>query len=203
MEAIGTYKDRAIASLTGKWGASAITILVYFIISSAASAALAYGIHEQMGNVATILLLPLGWGVTVYFLRLSRSENVDLGMIFDGFKDYIRIFLTELLVGIYTILWMLLLIVPGIIKSYSYAMTSFLLKDNAKLKYDQAIEESMRLMDGHKMDLFLLDLSFIGWFLLSCLTLGIGFLFLLPYWYTARAYFYQDLVAGNTDYQEY
>lgn len=203
MDAIGTYKDRAIASLAGKWGASAITILVYVIISSAASAVLTYGVHEQLGNLATILLLPLGWGVTVYFLRLSRSENVDLGMIFDGFKDYLRIFLTELLVGIYTLLWSLLLIVPGIIKGYSYTMTSFVLKDNAELKYDAAINESMRLMDGHKMELFLLDLSFIGWFLLSCLTLGIGFLFLIPYWNTARAHFYQDLLAGKSDYQEF
>lgn len=147
----------------------------------------------QLGNLLGLLMIPLSWGYAVLWLALARNENVDYGMLFDGFKDYLRIFLTLLLVQIYTILWMLLLIIPGIVKAYSYSMTSFILKDNPDMKYDAAINESMRMMQGHKMQLFLLDLSFIGWFFLSILTLGIGFLFLAPYVSTAHAHFYKDL----------
>ena len=147
----------------------------------------------QLGQLWGLFVIPLSWGYGVLWLALARNENVDYGMLFDGFKDYLRIFLTLLLVQIYTILWMLLLIIPGLVKCYSYSMTSFILKDNPEMKYDAAINESMRMMQGHKMKLFLLDLSFIGWFFLSILTLGIGFLFLQPYMSTAHAHFYEDL----------
>ena len=147
----------------------------------------------QFGQLWGLFMFPLVWGYGVLWLALARNENVDYGMLFDGFKDYLRIFLTLLLAQIYTILWMLLLIIPGLVKCYSYSMTSFILKDNPEMKYDAAINESMRMMQGHKMKLFLLDLSFIGWFFLSILTLGIGFLFLQPYMSTAHAHFYEDL----------
>jgi uncharacterized membrane protein len=100
-----------------------------------------------------------------------------------------------LLKAIYLILWTLLLIIPGIIKSYSYAMTEFILKDNPEMKNNAAIEKSMAMMQGKKMKLFLLDLSFIGWIILAILTLGLGFVLLVPYMYTARAAFYEDLKA--------
>ncbi len=74
-------------------------------------------------------------------------------------------------------------------------MTPYLLEDNPELKYNAAIEQSMRMMDGKKMQLFLLDLSFIGWCLLSILTLGIGLLWVQPYMLGARAAFYEDLKA--------
>lgn len=81
-------------------------------------------------------------------------------------------------------------------------MTSFVLADNPDMKYDAAIEESMRLMKGHKMDLFLLDLSMIGWGILSLLTAGIGLLFLAPYNTTAHAHFYEGLLAEDNAYSD-
>ncbi|MBP8089023.1 MAG: DUF975 family protein, partial [Phocaeicola sp.] len=93
----------------------------------------------------------------------------------------------------YTFLLTLLLVIPGIMKSYSYAMTLFILKDYPELQYDAAIEKSMAMMSGHKMKMFLLDLSFIGWAILCCFTLGIGFLFLAPYVEASHAAFYEDL----------
>lgn len=141
-------------------------------------------------------------GLRTLFPSHRTFRDADYGTLFDGFKDYLRIFLTMLLVQIYTVLWMLLLIVPGIIKSYSYSMTSFVLADNPDMKYDAAIEESMRLMKGHKMDLFLLDLSMIGWGILSLLTAGIGLLFLAPYNTTAHAHFYEGLLAEDNAYSD-
>lgn len=94
---------------------------------------------------------------------------------------------------IYAVLWALLLIIPGIVKAYSYAMTPYILYDNPKLQGNAAIELSMRMMRGHKLELFLLHLSFIGWFLLCILTLGIGFLWLTPYVHSTQAAFYEDV----------
>ena len=95
----------------------------------------------------------------------------------------------------FTILWSLLLVIPGIIKSYSYAMTSFILKGEPEMKNNAAIEKSMAMMEGNKMKLFMLDLSFIGWAILCIFTLGIGLLFLQPYVAISRAAFYEDLKA--------
>ena len=100
-----------------------------------------------------------------------------------------------ILTGIYTFLWTLLLIVPGIIKSFSYAMTAFVLRDNPELKFNGAIEKSMKMMDGHKFDLFYLYLTFIGWGFPSILTLGIGLLWFVPYMQSALAHFYEDVKA--------
>ena len=102
----------------------------------------------------------------------------------------------------FTILWSLLLVIPGIIKSYSYAMTSFILKDEPEMKNNAAIEKSMVMMDGNKMKLFMLDLSFIGWAILCLFTFGIGFFFLQPYMQASHAAFYEDLKAqqgGNVE----
>ena len=206
MDNISGYKDRAIESLTGKWGNSAIATLIYMIIFGGIAITFSYSdtfiqsgstILHPLGNIVQILLSPLVWGFEILFLKNIRKgdQELDLSMMFEGFKDYVRIMLTNLLVGIYTLLWTLLLIIPGIMKMYSYSMTNYILLDDPDLKYNSAIEKSMAMMNGHKMDLFLLDLSMIGWLILSIITCGIGLLFLAPYNLTAHAHFYEDLKA--------
>lgn len=199
MKTISEYKDMALLSLEGKWGKAAIATLIVFIILELFGSSPSFFMDPipsmVLQGVFSLLLLPLVWGHFIFFLRLIRDENLDYGHLFDGFNQYFRIFLAELLRGIYILLWALLLIIPGLIKEYSYAMTEFILKDNPEMSGEEAICESMRLMQGHKMQLFLLDLSMIGWLILSILTLGIGLLFLMPYNYTAHAHFYEDLKA--------
>ena len=199
MKTISEYKDMALQSLEGKWGKAAIATLIVFIILELFGSSPSFFMDPipsmVLQGVFSLLLLPLAWGYITFFLRIIRDENLDYGHLFDGFNQYFRIFLAELLKGIYILLWALLLIIPGLIKEYSYAMTEFILKDNPEMSGEEAICESMRLMQGHKMQLFLLDLSMIGWLILSILTLGIGLLFLLPYNYTAHAHFYEDLKA--------
>ena len=187
----------ACESLSGKWGFGAIALIICWIIVGTPVTVLNYQSDVQIGQLWGIAMLPLTWGYVVMWLDVVRKNEVNYGSLFDGFKDYLRIFLTLLLTGIYTFLWMLLFIVPGIVKCYSYSMTSYILKDNPDMKYDAAINESMRMMQGNKMKLFLLDLSFIGWFLLCILTLGIGLLFLYSYVNAAHAHFYEDLKAGE------
>ena len=199
MKTISEYKDMALQSLEGKWGKAAIATLIVFIILELFGSSPSFFMDPipsmVLQGVFSLLLLPLAWGYITFFLRIIRDENLDYGHMFDGFNQYFRIFLAELLRGIYILLWALLLIIPGLIKEYSYAMTEFILKDNPEMSGEEAICESMRLMQGHKMQLFLLDLSMIGWLILSILTLGIGLLFLMPYNYTAHAHFYEDLNA--------
>ena len=201
MKTISEYKDMALKSLEGNWTKAAVASLILFAIMDIFGSSPSLFLDPVPSSIfqvgITIVLIPLAWGYVVFFLRLIRKENTDYGRLFDGFSQYVRIFLAEMLKGIYIFLWTLLLIVPGLIKNYSYAMTEFILEDNPEMNGEQAICESMRLMQGHKMDLFLLDLSMIGWLILSVLTLGIGLLFLYPYFYSAHAHFYEDLVAEN------
>lgn len=107
--------------------------------------------------------------------------------------NYWRHVWAVLLRGIYTVLWSLLLIVPGIIKALSYAMTYYVLEDYPELSVNKSIELSMAMMKGRKYDLFYLYLSLIGWFLLSLLTLGIGLLWFYPYAQACQHAFYQDV----------
>lgn len=195
MKTYAELRQSAWDALSEKWGMSAVTTLVYLVI------AIVLGMISLY--IATLLItLPITWGFTVLFLGVYRDgEDVKVEKLFDGFKDYGRILGTTLLSYVYIVLWTLLLIIPGIIKGYSYALTPFILKDHPELKFNGAIEESMRLMDGRKMRLFVLDLTFIGWGLLCIITCGIASLWVQPYMYTAHAAFYQEVLeeenAGN------
>lgn len=194
------YKNRALANLDKAWAPAAIATLIFYVVTLAITYSIEFGIGSEYSLLATLITLPLSYGILVLFLDFARGENIENSKLFDGYKyGFQRIFTTGLLQLIYTVLWYLLLIIPGIIKSYSYSMTYYILKDNPELKNNAAIEKSMQMMDGHKMDLFLLHLSFIGWAILCLLTMGIGFIFLIPYIYTAQAHFYEDLKKQSID----
>lgn len=180
------FREAAWAQLTGNWKPAVLVTLVYILIVGAMEGA------KSLSFLSIFVLGPLSYGYYVSFLNSKRTgEVVRIENLFDGFKDYARVFLTNLLQSIYIVLWTLLLIVPGIIKSISYSQTFFVLKDNPELKNNAAIERSMAMMEGHKMEYFCLILSFIGWLLLGILTLGIGLLWVNPYIATATAHFYE------------
>jgi uncharacterized membrane protein len=102
------------------------------------------------------------------------------------------------MVGLFTFLWSLLLFIPGIIKSYSYSMTLYIISEDPSIGVMDAITKSREMMNGYKFKKFLLDLSFIGWFLLCIITLGIGFLWFIPYVGVAGAAFYNDIKPTTT-----
>ena len=195
------YKNRALASLEGNWGKTAIATLIFLILSMGIS----WTVTTPMGDnlvmsystqgFLTLLCLPLGWGFVVYFLNLIRNDNTDYERLFDGYKDFIRIFLTEFLVNLATGIGMILLIIPGLIIGSGLVMTGFILKDDKEISAVDAMKKSWEMTDGHKGALVLLFLSFLGWIILSIFTLGIGMLFLYPYMQTALAHCYEDLKA--------
>ena len=149
---------------------------------------------SNISNILSLLALPLSWGLTVSLLRNHREESVDLENLFDGFRGgrYTRVFCALFLVRLFTILWTLLLIIPGIMKAFSYALTPYILLDEPELTARQAITRSCEIMQGRRWKLFCLQLSFIGWGILSLLTFGIGILWLVPYMNASVAAFYED-----------
>ena len=143
------------------------------------------------------VMLPMMLGFANAFLRLlTGGENDILGNTYKiATKNYWHKMWGMFLMHIFIFLWSLLFIIPGIIKMFSYAMTPYILEENPELSAGEAIDRSRAMMKGHKFDLFWLWLSFIGWFILSLLTLGIGGLWLGPYQQTAIAAFYEDVKA--------
>ncbi len=151
-----------------------------------------------VGAFASILVSgPITYGVIRLFLKQAREDcEMNIADMFCGFQDcFGDSFLIGLLVSIFTALWSLLFFVPGIIKSYSYSMAYYIKQDNPELNANQCIKASMALMEGHKMDLFILDLSFIGWYIVGSLCLGIGTLWVAPYHQAAHAQFYNSIKA--------
>ena len=193
MKSSAAYRDAAWNSLSGNWGSAVVFTLVYFVIACIAGVidgALALG-----SSVLTALLTaPVTYSYNIMFLDNQRSGKAfDVQALFEGYNDYLRITGTYLLMCVYIFLWTLLLVVPGIIKSISYSQTLYVLRDEPALTYNGAIERSMAMMEGHKMEYFLLILSFIGWYILGIISLGIGFLWINPYVSRTMAFYYEDL----------
>ena len=181
-------KARAKDAMKNNWGVAIVVFLVYGLITSALSA-------TGIGALATGLLTV---GISAFFLTVIRNGKAEFESFFNGLTDNIGTkFISMLLVQIYIMLWTLLFYIPGIVKSYSYAMTPYILLDKPELSANEAITDSRMMMRGHKMELFLLDLSFIGWILLSILTCGILFIYVVPYMQAARAEFYRTLKGEN------
>ncbi|MBD1371524.1 DUF975 family protein [Hazenella sp. IB182357] len=135
-------------------------------------------------------------GFIAIFMHIARQQKVSVSILFKYYKSgnlYVKSLIWYILYSIYLLLWTLLLIIPGFIKSYSYAMSSYILNDNPELSANQAITQSRKMMDGHKLDLFLLHLSFIGWIILGIITFGIGFIWITPYMQATEAMFYRNL----------
>lgn len=137
---------------------------------------------------------PLEVGAQRYFLESTqfRFNLKDIAYSF-GSGHYINIVVTMLLKGIYNFLWSLLFVIPGIIKGYSYSMVPFILAENPALSPNRAITLSRKMTRGHKWDMFVLDLSFLGWYMLGALLFAVGILFVAPYYNSTRAQLYLAL----------
>lgn len=132
-------------------------------------------------------------GYARFNLTMLDGEKPSIDAIFSGFSRWQTAACARLLMGLYVLLWSLLFVIPGIIASYSYAMTRFILADNPDMTASEAIRRSKQMMSGNRWRLFCLHLSFIGWSILATLAFGIGHLWLHPYKQAASAAFYLDL----------
>ena len=200
-------RTQARETLQGKWTQPVLATLILFAIGgllqgfSKSQSAILVGLYFLLYLLG---VLNLQYGFNVAILRFNRGREKTINEMFSaGLKeDYGRVLGIVLLRAVFVFLWMLLLIIPGIIKAYSYAMTDFIAEDNPELEANECINRSMAMMDGHKMELFLLDLSYIGWILLGCITFGIGMLWVSPWITMAHVKFYEQLKAESPAYAE-
>ena len=184
--------DLAATSPTGYQAAALITSPEFIALQKTAT---------RTSGISTLLqfllVLPLSLGFLNAFRKLlvARDSQILSNTFRIGFSNYWHKVWGNFLRGLFIFLWSLLFVIPGIIKIFSYAMTPYILEEHPELSANDAIDRSRAMMKGHKFDLFWLFLSFIGWFILAFFTLGIGFLWLVPYVQTSVAGFYEDVKA--------
>lgn len=181
-------KAHAKQSLQGKWGIAIGTLLVSSIILGAAGV-------TYVGPL--ILSGVLEVGLAIVFLEIIRNWQCEFGDMFKGFNNFGTTCLAGILKSVFTALWSLLFVIPGIVKAYSYSMTGYILADHPEMSPNEAITASRQMMDGHKADLFVLDLSFIPWYLLCGITFGLAGFYVIPYVTATKAAFYEALKAEN------
>ena len=182
-------------ALKGKWGIAILTFLLYNLIMGIGSLSVRgdSGINFMYSAVPLIFGGPLALGAAGFSLSMARKQEAKPEQLFDGFKYFVNSMLTYWLMIVIVVLWALLLIVPGIIRALSYAMTFYILSEQPTLDAKAALDQSRSMMDGHKLRLFNLCLRFFLLALLCLLTLGIGFLWLIPYVNVTMAAFYDDI----------
>jgi len=186
-------------SLNGNWGLAVGTTVMFLLLLGLVPEIIDLIIPFAGTIIYTILVSgPLVLGLSIFSLSLSRNQNTKFELIFDGFKKFDVSLGAYFLTTIFTLLWSLLLIIPGIIAAYSYSMTYYIIADNDSIGTLDAINESKRMMRSNKKKLFFLDCRLVGWLLLAIVTCGIGFLWYAPYYNVCHAKFYDNLKKGNT-----
>ena len=162
-----------------------------------------FGLGSLLALAQLIIGGTIQLGYAQYLLKQQNRASFDFNDLFSQFERFGQGFLQSFLRGLYVFLWSLLFVIPGIIQGYAYAMTPFIMAENPHMTASEAISASKVLMAGHKGELFILDLTFIGWDILAALTLNLGHLALNPYKNAAYAAFYKDITAPhviNADY---
>ncbi len=212
----GLLKQNAKNALSGRyWPAFAVT-LICALLGAAQSFRLVFNLHTYRSYSHVFrITLPLwgNWGViglllSIFFVSVllvgqarffmeNRQGFAPVSSLFSAFhrEGYWNLVKIQFLKGLYIFLWSLLFIVPGIIKAYQYSMVEYIAAENPYLPADRVFALSRAMTDGEKGALFLLDLSFIGWYLLGVLAFGVGLLFVLPYYQATWAEGYAALRA--------
>lgn len=209
------YKNAALAALKGTWEQSIVATFILLVLSELVNVGI-WGVSlfdlgkDQLSGPIVIcvfacvllsylifLVFPVVVGFANAFnsLYYESDRRILTNMNKLSLRDFARSGMTMFLMGLVTSFFSLLLLVPGFIASMALFLTPYLLKDCPKLSAVEVLRLSNKMMKGHKMQLFKLQLSFIGWLVLNMLTLGIGTLWLVPYMMTTMAVFYQDVKA--------
>lgn len=185
-------KRRGRDVLSGNWGIALVTMVINGAISGLTSAIL-----PGLGGM--VVSGPMEFGVQRIYLSLQREREPSVEEIFSGFEHFLNCFLTGVLRGVFCFLWGLLLIVPGIVKSIAYSQVFFLLNDDPEMEAMDVLRASEDLMDGHKLEYFLLQLSFLPWILLCVFIVPL--FYVVPYISATNAAYYEYLCASQGEEQ--
>jgi len=208
------FKNESLDMLKNKWLLAIFVCFLFWLLAISAETFTSTSVKEiyqngqviretvekQSGTLGFINLIfagPISFGVAAFFLNLKRVRHGEVQDLFSGFNNFLKYFITNIVKTILIILWTMLLVIPGIIAYYKYSMTWYVFNDDPNLTYMEAIGRSKELMQGNKMALFSLQLSFIGWFFAAIFTLGLGFFPLLAYYKGAEVTFYEELIANE------
>ena len=185
-------KETAKARIRGHIGILFVIALLVGLIAGGASAI------PIVGQLACAIILGPAFSLAMVqiYLGIWAGVPADVMDAFACFNQFWSAFKVGFLQGLFTFLWSLLLFIPGIIKSYAYSQAMFILDDHPAIGAREALRRSEELMKGHKMELFVLELSFIGWHLLALVTFGLSYIYVTPYLSTTRAGFYRS-IAGD------
>lgn len=186
--------QRARESLSATWAEPVLITLAYSVVLVLISITMA---ESQLSLTWLLNLLiggPAAVGFASFYLGAIREQKFDVQLLKRGIHEFLKAFVTYLLVTLFIFLWALLFLIPGIIAGYSYSMVFYILCDRPELSISETLKQSQRLIYGKRWKLFCMDCRFIGWFLLCLLTLGIGFIWFWPYYMTTKTYFYEDLL---------
>ncbi|MDA9471541.1 DUF975 family protein [Enterococcus sp. 5H] len=218
----GRWKDSVLMCLVPTLVAIAIGLLLFFLLllpaitflqnnSDIMNSTASYDGNSGGGSggfVGGIIGALFSVGISWTFLDLLRGKRQEIRPFSDAFRGFagpviLAVICIYLLMTIFISLWLLLLVIPGIIKGYSYSQAYFIFYDEfeetgQRPGFLSCITQSRHLMKGHKGHLFVLDLSFIGWHILALLTFGIGYLWLTPYISATKAAFYENLPKATT-----
>lgn len=206
---IGNIKNESLNTLKNNWGTGILIHLCFFLISLLLEIlnSLEELVFNQVENSLLLILIFLiifiimnislvnanVMGSLKCFLKLAKGKKLEVKYYSFGFNHMFTAFKVGGAFCLFTFLWSLLLVIPGIIKSISYSMSFLIAIEYPEISGREALKLSIKLTDGYKWDIFLLGLSFIGWAFLSVLTLGIGFLWLSSYMDTAYCILYLKL----------
>jgi len=149
---------------------------------------------NSYGEMLSFLLAgPLQLGLCFFFLNLVRGEETRFELLFKGFKPLLTVLLCYAIIAALTIVGLILLIVPGIIVALGFSMTYYIIADDPEITFQVALEQSWKLTDGYKMELWVLNLRFIPWYILGLLCLIVGVFAVIPWHNTTLALYYEHL----------
>lgn len=181
-------KAQAKSDIKGHIGIWFATLLIYALVVAANE------LIPYVGFLITLLFLPvITLGIHCMLLDQAKGDDISVGELFGQFSQWWAAFKVLFLSGLFTFLWSLLLVVPGIIKGFGYSMAMYILAEEPEIGAREALRRSQEIMDGHKLELFGLHLSFIGWHLLGIITCGIAYIWVEPYIDATVTNFYNSI----------
>ncbi len=182
-----------------KWPFAVLIVVIAGVASAIGN------VIPGIGSVLTLVVAgPIEFGLAYCFLKQARDgEKMEIGDLFKGFTDdFAGNLVLGLLQSLFIALWSLLFVIPGIVKGYAYSLAFYIKKDHPEYDWKMCLSESQRLMYGHKMELFVQDLSFIGWMYVGFLCFGVGMLWVAAYIKAAHTQFYTTLIEINAQFEK-
>lgn len=174
-------------SLEGKWKWAIVVYLLHMQLIGG------FGGRGLGWLISLVIAGPVNYGSVKFFLGMAQGKQVEIGQLLDGFKMFRRVFETSLRMCLDIVLRLLLLVIPGILRAISYSQTYYILVEDQEATPKEAMAKSIKIMEGNRWRYVCLMFRFTGWFLLSILSCGIGFLWLMPYVQVTTAKFYLEV----------